>query len=45
MGWRITIIDYRDARTLQWLKDVIAEKVTIDFKYVELERVDYPRKI
>jgi hypothetical protein len=28
--------------TLQWLKDIIKEKVTIDFKYFELERHHYP---
>lgn len=35
-------IDYRDGMCLKWLKDVIKEKVTIEFKYTELERQYYP---
>lgn len=35
-------IDYRDAMCLQWLKDVVAQKVTIDFIHTDLNRADYP---
>ncbi|GAA4879494.1 hypothetical protein GCM10023310_69580 [Paenibacillus vulneris] len=35
-------IDYRDAMCIQWLKDIVKEKVEIEFKHVSLERQYYP---
>nr|WP_156736353.1 hypothetical protein [Mycobacterium sp. E3298] len=35
-------IDYRDAMCLEWLKSIVKDKITIDFKDVAIERQYYP---